>query len=42
LVSQNVQMVTFKGPSVNKVSNLAHTFEALKAIYDSDTLNRME
>jgi hypothetical protein len=42
LVSQNVQMVTFKGPSVNKVSNLAHTFEALKAIYDSDTLNRTE
>lgn len=42
LVSENVQMVTFKGPSVNKISNLAHTFEALKALRQSDILNRMK
>ena len=42
LISENVQMVTFKGPSVNKISNLAHTFEALKALHASDMLNRMK
>ena len=42
LVSENVQMVTFKGPSVNKISNLAHTFEALKALHESHILNRIE
>jgi len=42
LVGDAVQMVTFKGPSVNKVSNLAHTFEALKALHASDMLNRMK
>jgi len=42
LVSENVQMVTFKGPSLTKISNLALTFEALKALHESDILNRME
>jgi len=42
LVHEKVQMVTFKGPSVNKTSNLAQSFETLKTIHDSEILNRME
>ena len=33
LIRQNVQMVTFKGPSIDKISNLSQTFEVLRSLY---------
>jgi len=36
LICQNVQMLTFKGPSLDKISNLSHTFEVLQSLYDSN------
>lgn len=36
LICQNVQMVTFKGPSLDKISNLSHTFEVLRSLYNSN------